>query len=75
MTAKVLPYNPWNFDAEPGDIMVGNGRAWRLYERKGSPSAAAGELCMRELKRKGMKAIIEDGQLRWISSEREAIEL
>jgi hypothetical protein len=24
---RVLQYNPWNFDAEPGDIMVGSGMA------------------------------------------------
>jgi hypothetical protein len=64
----VLRYNPWNLDAESGDIMVGGGRAWRLYERRGGPKAAAGELCMRELKRKGMKATIKDGKLFWITS-------
>ncbi len=67
---KVLTYNPWNFDAEPGDIMVGcTGEAWRLYERRGGPRAAAGELCMRRLKRKGMKAEIKDNKLVWVNDE------
>lgn len=65
----VLRYNPWNFDAEPGDIMVSHdGRAWRLYESNGRQKAAAGELSMRELKRKGMKATIENNKLAWVIS-------
>jgi len=64
---KILPYDPWNFNAEPGDIMVAvfSGRAWRLYEPPGQ-AAKAGELSMRELKKPGMKAILEDGKLKWI---------
>ena len=63
----ILRYNLWNFEAEPGDIMVApNGRAWRLYERRGSQSAAAGELCMRELKKPGMRATIQNDELVWI---------
>ena len=61
----VLNYNPWNFDAEPGDIMVSQGRAWRLYVRRGGPMAAAGELCMRELKKKGHRATIKNDELVW----------
>lgn len=68
----VLRYNPWNQDAEPGDIMVGGGRAWRLYERKGGPRSASGELSMRELKKKGKRATIENGELVWIESSRQA---
>jgi len=64
----ILRYNPWNFDAESGDIMVGFGRAWRLYDRKGSPSSAAGQLLMRELKKKGKKAIIQNNELIWVDS-------
>lgn len=64
---KVLPYSPWNQDAEPGDIMVSHdGRAWRLYERRGGPRAAAGELCMREIRKPGKKAAIKDGKLIWL---------
>ncbi len=68
---KVLGYNPWNFDAQPGDIMVdrSTGKAWRLYERKGGPSAAAGELQMYPLKKPGFRATIQNGQLVWISEE------
>lgn len=64
----VLGYNPWNFDAEPGDIMVSeaNDIAWRLYERRGGPRAAAGELCMRELKKKGYVPRIKNKKLVWV---------
>lgn len=51
-TGVILPYNPWNHDAEPGDIMVANYsdvfRAWRLYSTPGR--SARGELSMREIK-------------------------
>jgi len=63
----VISYNPWNFDAEPGDIMVKrDGRAYRLYERKDSNVSASGELFMRQLKREGCKATIKDGELVWL---------
>jgi hypothetical protein len=66
-----MPYNPWNFGAEPGDIMVAmDGRAFRLYTIRGSCSAAAGELCAREIKRRGCNAMIENGQLRWVRAAR-----
>lgn len=58
---RVLAYNPWNRDAEPGDIMVSEGRAWRLYTRKDGPRACAGELSMRELKKQGYIAYKEVG--------------
>jgi len=63
---KVLRYNPWNFDAEPGDIMVSHdGRAWKLYDRPGSAKSCAGELSQRELKKPGCLADIVDGKLVW----------
>jgi hypothetical protein len=66
-TGKVLPYDPYNFNAEPGDIMVDfvNGRAWRLYETPGARSRS-GELSMRELKKPGMIATIQENKLVWI---------
>ena len=65
---RVLPWNVWNFDAEPGDIMVTwDGRAFRLYSYPG-PIAAVGELSTRELKRAGKKAQILEGRLVWVDS-------
>ena len=66
---RVLHYNPRNFDAESGDIMVDfDGRAYRLYSRRDSPSCAAGELFTRQIKRPGQKAKIVDGKLVWKAS-------
>ena len=64
---RVLNYNPWNFNAEEGDIMVGGGKAWRLCSRKGSWAAAAGELYMYPLHgfHPGKRAAIVDGKLVW----------
>ena len=69
---SVLRYNPWNFDAEPGDIMVKqDGTAYRLYERKDSNISASGELFMRQLKREGHKATIQKDELVWEPQESE----
>ena len=33
-TGRILPYNPWNLDAEPGDKMIDpKGNVYRLEER------------------------------------------
>ena len=66
----MLPYNPWNYDAEAGDIMVSScGLAWRLFERKQGPNACAGILSMYPLKRKGHIAKIVNGKLKWTPAE------
>lgn len=65
---RVMKYNPWNHDAEPGDIMVAEGRAWRLYETPGR-NAKAGILSMRELKKAGYRATKElenEKELIWL---------
>jgi hypothetical protein len=35
---KILSYNPWNFDAEPGDLMISLlcGKLMRLEESRGN---------------------------------------
>lgn len=50
-STRVFPYNPWNFDAEPGDLMVDqNGKLFRLRESSGYQKRGAGELTMVEIK-------------------------
>ena len=66
----VLKYNPWNENAEPGDIMVSHtGRAWRLYQSSGWGKRNLGELSMREIKKPGKYATIEKGKLVWVAAE------
>ena len=48
--ARILKYNPWNQDAEPGDIMIGEGKLFRLEESHGWGRRTAGELYCREIK-------------------------
>lgn len=62
----VFPYNPWNQEAEAGDIMVSSeGRAWRLYESNGRNKRDLGELPLREIKKHGKIAKIIDGKIVW----------
>ena len=64
---KVLWYNPWKEDAEPGDIMVSrDGKAFRLCQSNGRNKRALGELTPREIKKPGKKATIDNGKLKWI---------
>jgi len=51
-TARVWGYNPWAWNAEPGDLMVCGltGRLYRLEEPSSWPKAAAGELYPRHVK-------------------------
>jgi hypothetical protein len=66
-TGVVTGWNPWNFNAEPGDIMVKpDGTAYQLEVSRGRNKAAAGELTPRELKKPGYRATIQDGKLVWV---------
>lgn len=51
---RVLPYDPWNMNAEVGDIMVdAMGQAFYLRKSRGRDKAAAGELTPVQFKRRG----------------------
>jgi hypothetical protein len=66
----ILHYNPWNFDAEPRDIMVKpDGRAYRLRVSNGRNKRDAGELTPSEIKKPGKIAKIIDGKLVWICAQ------
>ena len=76
---RVLPFNPWNYDIEEGDILVRNidGAAFRAEESSGRNKRDMGELTPRRLKppHPGMTAIIEDGKMYWITpGGRDALE-
>jgi len=64
---RVFRYNPWNEDADPGDVMVGYGQAWFLYTSRGRHKSARGELSMRLLKPPSpdLVAVIHEGKLWW----------
>jgi len=68
---RVLPYDPWNFDAEVGDIMVDSmsEKAYRLYESRGRNKRDAGELTPVEIKKPGKRATLVDGKLVWEDKE------
>lgn len=68
---KILGWNPWNFDAEPGDLMVGHGKLYRLEDRKRGNMAAAGELYPRLIKPpvEGLFAILDGEDVFWIDKE------
>jgi len=68
---RVLHWNPHNWDAEPGDLMCGFGKLYRLKESNGCCKASAGELLAIEIKSpfKDGKAIIEDDEIYWIDHE------
>ncbi len=56
---RVLPFNPWNFDAEVGDIMVNHWReAYYLRQSRGRNKADAGELTPVQIKREGYHAVV-----------------
>jgi len=60
----ILPFNEWNWDAEPGDIMVSSkwGTAYRLYESNGWYKRMRGKLSRREIKKPGYKAIRKENE-------------
>lgn len=67
-SANVLLYNPWNFKAEPGDLMVTNGGTlFRLEESSGWGKRMSGVLYPRQIKppQKGMVAVIKDDEVYW----------
>ena len=71
---RVRRYNPRDWDAEPGDLMVesfGSGKLYRLEDRRIGPMAAAGELYPREIAppKSGLKAVIEDGEVYWVDTD------
>jgi hypothetical protein len=68
---RILQWNPRNWDAEPGDLMVrvSEGRLFRL-EAAINPGAADGGLYPREITRDGCR--IEwaaDGNLYWVGTD------
>ena len=66
----VLPYDEYNFDAEPRDFMVNyNGQVYRLEESSSQNKRDRGELYPREIKKPGMKGTIQDGKLVWVPEE------
>lgn len=67
-TTRVLGWNPYNFDAEPGDLMVGHGKLYRLEDRRIGPMAALGELYPREIQppSPNLKAIKLEGEVFWV---------
>lgn len=69
-SARVFPFSAYNFDAEPGDLMVVpySTILYRLEDRRIGPLAAAGVLYPREIKPPlaGLKSIIEEGEVYWV---------
>jgi len=69
-TTRVLTYNPWNFDAEVGDLMVDSvdGALYRLEESSGWGKRTSGDLTPRRIKplSTDMVAKIIDGEIWWI---------
>jgi hypothetical protein len=68
-SSKVLAYNPWNFNAEPGDLMVDHsGNLFRLEENPSPIIRAGGELRPRRIKPKktNMKAKIINKEIYWV---------
>lgn len=66
--ARILGWNPWNQNTEPGDIMVDEsaGKAYRLETGSGFFKRTRGELYPREIKKPGYRAVIENGKLIWV---------
>lgn len=64
----VLRFNPWNCDAEPGDLMVGSEGSLVRLESARTSAAAAGELYPRLIHppKRGMLAAIIDGEVWWL---------
>lgn len=65
---RVLRFNPWNFDAEPGDLMVANGvQLFRLEEARTPSVSAVGELYPRVIKppHPGMRPWLVDDEVWW----------
>jgi len=49
-SAKVFPYNPWNTETEPGDLMVScSGMLYRLEESSGWGKRQSGVLTPRTI--------------------------
>lgn len=70
--ARVLPWDPWNYSAEVGDLMVNsNGRLYRLAESRGRNKAAAGELTPVLIKPPSpeLYAKIIDGEVWWVKDK------
>lgn len=68
---RVLWYSEYNFDAEPGDLMVsrfGDGKLYRLEDRKYGPMAALGELYPRLIHppSKELKALRQGNEVYWV---------
>lgn len=70
-SSKVLNFDSWNFDAEPGDLMVDyRGKLFRLEQSSGWGKRNAGELTPREIKPpKGCIAVILDNEIYWQKKE------
>lgn len=69
---KVYGWNPWNWDAEPGDLMVNNlGQLFRIAKSRGRNKAAAGDLTPVLIKPPSPElcAAIIDGRVWWVKKE------
>ena len=69
-SANVLPYDPWNQEAMPGDLMVDlfTGKLHRLEQSSGWGKRMSGDLTPREIlpPAEGLKAIIKDDEIWWM---------
>ena len=66
---RILRFNPWNFDAEPGDKMIDhNGVAYLLRQSTGWGKRSVGELTHHRIKppHPDAKAVIRGDQMWWV---------
>jgi len=64
-TGKIIAYNPWNLDAEPGDKMIDyRGNVYRLEERGQDP-----ELYPRKINPPGKRAVKINNIWYWIANQ------
>jgi len=72
-SSKVWRYSARNISVKPGDLMVtgyGEGKLYRLEDRRIGPAASRGKLYPREIKppANGLKAIIENDEVYWVDA-------
>ena len=73
-SAAVLQFDSWNFDAEPGDLMVnGLGQLFRLEESRGRNQRDSATLYARKIQppADGLVATIRGGEVYWRKSQEE----
>lgn len=70
---KVHHYNPWNEEAQPGDLVVDmKGRLFCLMESNGRNKRAAGDLTPKQIKPPlpDLCATIIDNKVWWVREEK-----